>query len=119
VVTSKQNVDPGFSDTVCIKCSNAAGSTVTYDNWTVAQKPNCETLAAQSLADKVYDYDTSATSTLVYSSNDAFSNSKASDCPVLSCTLKQTGCSNALVAPFSNLLSLDAAFPFGIKVSQT
>jgi hypothetical protein len=41
VVTSKQNVDAGFVDTVCIKCSNAAGSTVTYDNWTVTQKPNC------------------------------------------------------------------------------
>jgi hypothetical protein len=44
-------------------------------------------LTASSLADKIYDYDTSATSTLVYTSNDAFDNSKASDCPVLSCTL--------------------------------
>jgi hypothetical protein len=61
---------------------------VALDNWTVTQKPNCETLTANTLADKVYDYDESATSTLVYTSTEAFANSKPTDCPVLSCTLK-------------------------------
>jgi hypothetical protein len=63
VVTSKQNVDAGFADTVCIKCSNGAGSTITYDNWTVTQKPNCETLSANSLAAKDYPYNSALTTT--------------------------------------------------------
>jgi hypothetical protein len=91
---------------------------VTYDNWTVKQKPNCEIfpLTANTLTDKVYDYDESATSTLVYTSTEAFANSKPTDCPVLSCTLKKSGCliSRHPDSPFS----LDPAFPFGIKVRQ-
>jgi len=34
-ITSKQNVDAGFIETVCIECQNAAGSKVTQDNWKV------------------------------------------------------------------------------------
>lgn len=67
-VTAKKNVDLGYVDTVCVSCQNSAGSTITFDNWKVTQKPNCETLSANSLANKEFAYDTSATSTTVYTS---------------------------------------------------
>jgi len=34
-VTAKQNVDAGYTDTVCVKCENSASSSVTKDNWSV------------------------------------------------------------------------------------
>jgi len=87
-VTGKKNVDAGYVDTVCVKCANTAGSTVTFDNWTVTQKPNCETLTANTMTAKDYAYDTTATTTIVYAANaNIFANSKSSACPILSCTL--------------------------------
>jgi hypothetical protein len=32
-LSAKQNTDAGYTETLCIKCSNAAGSTITSDNW--------------------------------------------------------------------------------------
>jgi hypothetical protein len=66
---------------------------VTYDNWTVKQKPNCETtLTANTLDDKVYDYDASETGTVVWTYEEAFANTKRtgmpwSVCPITSCTV--------------------------------
>jgi len=69
---------------------------------------------------KDYAYDTTATTTIVYAANaDIFANSKSSACPILSCTLTQTDCSSALVAPFNSLLSIDAADPWNLRISQT
>ena len=34
-ITSKQNVDAGWTETVCVECKNAAGSKVQEDNWKV------------------------------------------------------------------------------------
>ena len=66
---------------------------------------------------KDYPYNTALTTTAVYTSAEAFANSKAVACPITSCTLKQTDCSTALVAPFDGLLSIDATTPFTIRVS--
>jgi hypothetical protein len=43
-VTSKQNVNLGFTITVCVECENLAGSKVQKDDWKVTQKPNCNVL---------------------------------------------------------------------------
>ena len=48
-VKAKKNVDLGYVDTVCVSCKNAHDSVIQFDNWTVTQKPNCETLTANSL----------------------------------------------------------------------
>jgi hypothetical protein len=125
VVTAKQNVDAGFEDIVCIKCSNAAGSTTTFDNWKVVQKPNCQTLTAIALTNQEYGYNAANTATAVYTHSTVFTNSKATAtapliaCPVLGCVLLQTDCSTALVAPFDTLLTIDAATPWTLKISQT
>lgn len=71
------------------------------------------------MSDKEYAYDTGQTDTSVVTYTDVFSNSKTSDCAITSCTLKQTGCSNALVAPFDSLLSIDGSSPWALKISQT
>jgi hypothetical protein len=66
-IESKQNVDVGFTETVCIECGNADGSKITYDNWKVYQKPNCGiTLSKKSISNGVFDYDTSKTSTSIF-----------------------------------------------------
>ena len=125
VVTAKQNIDAGFHDIVCIKCSNAAGSTTTYDNWTVVQKPNCNTLTAIGLTNQEYGYDTGATTTAVYDHTTVFTNSKATAtgpliaCPVLGCVLFQTDCVTALVAPFDTKLTIEGASPWTLRISQT
>jgi hypothetical protein len=116
-VTAKKNVDLGYEDTVCVSCMNSASSLIEFDNWKVTQKPNCETLTANSLTNKEFPYDVSQTSTTVYTSAQAFANSKGSACPITSCTVKQQDCSTALVAPFDSLLSVDVNNK--LKISQT
>ena len=125
-ITAKQNVDAGYVDTVCIKCLNTAGSFITHDNWTVTQKPNCETLTANSMASKDYAYDVGATTTVVWTFAEAFANTKRvapggmpwSICPITACTVKQSDCTAALVAPFDGLISVDGSTN-SLKVSQT
>jgi hypothetical protein len=92
---------------------------VTHDNWKVTQAPNCATLTAASLTDQVFAYDASATTTTIYSSSAVILNSKSSDCPITSCTLKQSNCADALVAPFDTLLTIGATTPWALKISQT
>jgi len=58
------------------------------------------------------------TTTSVYTSAEVFANNKAG-CDITTCTLKATGCSNALVPPFDTLITIDAASPWAIKISQT
>ena len=120
-----KNDDAGYVDTVCIKCLNSHASVITFDNWTVTQKPNCVTLTANAMTDKEYGYDAAATTTSVYIDSDVFTNSKAvapgnmpwSVCPITGCTLKQSDCTAALVAPFDTLLSIDAATPWALRIS--
>jgi hypothetical protein len=56
-VTIKKDVDAGYVDVVCVECKNSHDSVITFDNWTVTQKPNCQTLTANSVAAKEYIYD--------------------------------------------------------------
>jgi hypothetical protein len=96
---------------------NTAGSEITHDNWTVTQKPNCQTLTAETMADKEYLYDSSATATVVWTYLEAFGNTKRvapggmpwSICPISSCTVKQSDCTAALVEPFLSLVSVDSS----------
>ena len=124
-VTAKQNVDPGYVDTICVECKNTANSVITFDNWVITQKPNCETLTLINPAAKDFAYDTALTTTAVYIYSEIFANSKAtavaplSACPITSCTLTQSNCADALVAPFDSLLSIEAATPWTLRISQT
>ena len=34
-ILAPHNIDPGYVETLCVSCSNAAGSTITYDSWRV------------------------------------------------------------------------------------
>jgi hypothetical protein len=45
-VTIKKDVDAGYVDIVCVSCQNSHASIIEFDNWTVTQKPNCNTLTA-------------------------------------------------------------------------
>jgi hypothetical protein len=126
-VTAKKNVDAGFVDTICVKCLNSHSSVITFDNWKVTQKPNCETLTAKTMEAKEYGYDIAATTTSVYIHSDVFTNSKAvapsgkpwSVCPITACTLKQSDCIAALDSPFDSLLSIDENTPWALRISQT
>jgi hypothetical protein len=118
-ITGKQNVAAGYEDTVCIRCENTHGSFVDHDNWKVTQAPDCSTLVAGSLTNQVFDYSASATATTVYTGATLFTNIRSSACPITSCTLKQTGCSTALVAPFDSLITFVNTSPFTLKISQT
>jgi hypothetical protein len=39
----KQNIDAGYTETLCIECSNGDGSTIQKDNWIIEQTRNCLT----------------------------------------------------------------------------
>ena len=89
--------------------------------------PNCDTLTAQSspaITAKEYGYDAGATTTIVYYDSQVFANSKATAtaplvaCPILNCVLLQTDCTTALVAPFDTKLTIDAASPWNLRISQ-
>ena len=118
-ITGKQNIAAGYEDTVCIRCENTHGSYVEYDTWKVTQAPDCSTLVAGSLTDQVFDYDAGATATTVYTGATLFTNIRSAACPITSCTLQQTGCSAALVAPFDSLITFVNTSPFTLKISQT
>jgi hypothetical protein len=74
----------------------------------------------------VYTYDTSETGTVVWTYEQAFANTKRtapsgmpwSVCPITSCTVTQSDCSTALVAPSDSLISVDAS-THSLKISQT
>ena len=36
-----QDEDAGYTETLCIKCDNALGSSVQHDNWDIEQTRNC------------------------------------------------------------------------------
>jgi hypothetical protein len=55
-VKAKKNVDAGYINTVCVSCMNSHSSVIEFDNWTVTQKPNCETLTANTLDNKEFAY---------------------------------------------------------------
>ena len=42
-LTAVQNTDAGYTETLCMKCANAAGSTTQQDNWQIQQTRNCGT----------------------------------------------------------------------------
>ena len=48
-----------------------------------------------------------------------FSNSLPTDCLVTSCSLKAVGCVNALAAPESGYVAIDAGSPFGVTAVDT
>ena len=41
-----QNFDAGYTETLCVECSNAAGSTIQKDGWIIEQTRNCGTALA-------------------------------------------------------------------------
>ena len=92
---------------------------ITKDNWEIYQQPNCNSLTPNTIASKIYNYDTAATTTIVYDSAAVFSNSLSALCPLSSCSVTQSDCSTALVAPFDGLISIDAADPWALRVTQT
>ena len=118
-VTAKKNVAAGYADTVCVSCMNSASSVINFDDWVVTQNPNCAILTQTGLTDQVFAYDAGATATTVYDSSTLFGNIRTSACPITACTLKQTGCSADLVAPFNTLLTIAGTTPFALKISQT
>ena len=71
------------------------------------------------MANKEYDYDTAATTTIVYDSSTIFTNAKSSLCPLHSCTLTKSDCETALADSFYTLLTIDADDPFSLRISQT
>lgn len=69
------------------------------------------------MATKVYDYDTTATTTIVYDSSQVFTNARSAICPLDSCTVTQSDCVTPLVSPFDTLISIDATDPWSLRVS--
>ena len=85
----------------------------------MTQAANCgNTLTKPGVTAKVYDYDTGATATSVYTSANAFTNSK-NYCPITTCSVWQSNCVTALVAPFNTLLTVGASTPWALTISQT
>ena len=61
-----QNIDAGYTSTLCIKCANAAGSEVQVNNWVITQNRNCATQLVGSvngspLAGQTFNYVDSST----------------------------------------------------------
>jgi len=104
-VTAKQNIDAGYTDTVCVKCENSASSSITY-NWVVQQKANCKvSLSTKVVAAKVYNYDEAATTTAAVEFTDAYTNAYSIDCPFIGCTIFKSGCAAELDVGISNYIS--------------
>ena len=42
-MSTTQNFDAGYTETLCVECSNAVGSSVQKDGWVIEQTRNCAT----------------------------------------------------------------------------
>jgi len=42
-ITIRQDIADGYTEDLCVKCTNLAGSTTTSGSWTIKQKRNCAT----------------------------------------------------------------------------
>jgi hypothetical protein len=70
------------------------------------------------LADKTYAYDSAATTTVMYTNAEVFTNSDTANCAVSSCTLYAEDCSASVPAAISSYVSVDGS-DYSIKVTQT
>ena len=75
------------------------------------------TLTSNSMADKTYAYDSSATSTTMHTNSAIFTNSDDANCAITSCLLKAEDCTAAMPAAISSYVSIDGSFD--VKVTQT
>ena len=101
--TAKQNVELGYTETLCVQCENGFGSKIQKDGWKIHQKRNCGTAMANQVqtttpTNKVVNY--AATSTMVTQITDSsafFTNTFATEClGITECFLKSSGgCANA------------------------
>jgi hypothetical protein len=61
-VSVSRDVPSGWSQTVCLRCENAAGEYADYDNWVVTQTADCTgdviTLKPEPLEDQTITYTT-------------------------------------------------------------
>ena len=69
------------------------------------------------MADKIYAFDSSATSPLMWTNDEMYTNSDDSTCAVSTCTLFAENCVDALPAAISAYISLSANYK--VRVSQT
>jgi hypothetical protein len=97
-----QNVEVGYTDTLCVKCENSVGSSTQHDNWKIVQNRNCATALASAvqgspLIDQTVTY--AANSALVTKASgfaDFFTNPFIATCNAISaCSLKASGCSGS------------------------
>lgn len=103
-ISVRQNNAAGYDETLCISCSNAAGSTHNIDGFKVHQDRDCETAldaAAATTAhpNAVLDYDATADSTGVAAVGVTkfFKNEFDTDCGATStwtCSLLADGCAS-------------------------
>jgi len=100
----RQNIDAGYTETLCIMCENAGGSTVQHDNFKVVQKNNCAVALvgtnASPHANVVIPYvNNVALHTAATNSADFFTNPLVASCgAITACELKASGCTNAYTA---------------------
>jgi hypothetical protein len=97
-----QNLDAGYTSTLCIKCQNTAGSSVQVNNWVITQNRNCATQLVGSvkgspLADQTFNYADSATLlTKAAGFADFFTPLYTTTCgTITTCALKVAGCGSA------------------------
>ena len=108
-----QNVEAGYSVTLCVKCENSVASSVQINNWVLTQNRNCATQLVGSingspLVDQTVAYVNSAT--LVSKSAgfaDFFTPLYTATCgTITACEIKASGCSGSYSA---GNLAIDSA----------
>jgi hypothetical protein len=118
-VTSNKNVLVGWTETVCIECSNAL-QTITFDNYVVTQNRDCGTaLTLVSMpADPVLAYDAVSTAS-IGQWDSFFANSDATNCAITSCSMVfSLACGGTFGATLTTDVSIAAINPFALTADQ-
>jgi len=93
---------PGWTETICVSCSNAHGDIQDYDNFVVTQiqSPCMTTLttAATAPTNPTFSFDDVTTIETIGGWTLFVQNSDTTNCPISSCDLKAQGCSSAYSA---------------------
>ena len=121
-ITALRNTLAGYSQTMCISCTNGA-QTVQKDNWslTLLACENGLTSPASSPTSSLLAYDSSASPEVIYpissswtSWDSYFSNAGSNNCPITSCTLYESDCATALTSP----VSMGASSPWDVAAMK-
>ena len=117
LITASANIEPGYSETICVECSNP-GEILTVDSVVVNQKRDClNKLTSNSPLNQtfLFDYNGTQPTELLGDWTFFFTNIEPLCDSSYTCTLKAEGCVSSYVPGH---VTIGGSLPFNVRASK-